>query len=94
LNGSLRYRCIGDRPANVDYSLNAKGYFITDAVINYTKKKYEIGFTINNLFNTKWKETQFATETRLKGELSPVTEICFTPGTAFAAKIGFTYFFK
>ena len=94
LNGSLRYRCIGDRPANVDYSLNAKGYFITDAVINYTKKKYEIGLTINNVFNTKWKETQFATETRLKGELSPVTEICFTPGTAFAAKIGFTYFFK
>ena len=94
LNGSLRYRYIGDRPANEDYSLTAKGYFITDAVINYSKGKYEIGITINNIFNTKWKETQFATETRLKNEAVPVDQICFTPGTPFAAKLGFTYYFR
>ncbi len=94
LNGSLRYRYIGDRPANGDYSLTAVGYFITDAVINYTKSKYEIGLVINNIFSTKWKETQFDTETRLKGEAQPVDEICFTPGTPFAAKLSFSYFFK
>ena len=49
LNGSLRYRYIGDRPANEDYSLTATGYFITDAVLNYTKPKYEIGLVINNV---------------------------------------------
>ncbi len=93
-NGSFRYRYVGDRPGNEDYSLTAVGYFITDAVINYTKPKYEIGLVINNVFNTQWKETQFATETRLKGEAAPVDEICFTPGTKFSAKLSFSYFFK
>ena len=69
--------------------LTAKGYFITDAVLNYTKEKYEIGLVVNNVFNTRWKETQFDTETRLKGEAQPVDEVCFTPGTPFAAKLSF-----
>lgn len=94
LNGSLRYRYTGDRPGNEDNSLTAVGYFITDAVINYTKLKYEIGLVINNIFNKKWKETQFDTETRLRNEPVPIDEICFTPGTPFAAKLSFTYFFK
>ena len=88
-NGSLRYRFVGDRPGNEDYSLTAKGYFITDAVLHYTKQKYEVGLTINNIFNTKWKETQFATLTRLKGEAAPVDGICFTPGTPLAARLSF-----
>jgi hypothetical protein len=89
-NGSFRYRFVGDRSANEDYSLTAKGYFITDAVLNYTKPKFEIGLVINNVFDTKWKETQFDTETRLKNEAQPVDEVCFTPGTPFAAKLSFT----
>jgi outer membrane receptor for monomeric catechols len=89
-SGSLRYRFVGDRPANEDYSLTASGYFITDAVLNYTHSKYEVGLIINNVFNQKWKETQFATETRLKGEALPVEEVCFTPGTPFAARLTFT----
>ncbi len=93
LNGSLRYRFVGDRSANVDYSLTAKGYFITDAVINYSMRKYEIGLVINNLLNTKWKETQFDTKTRLKNEPQAVDEVCFTPGTPFAVKVSFTYRF-
>jgi hypothetical protein len=88
-NGSLRYRFVGNRPGNQDYSLTAKGYFVTDAVVNYTRPRYEIGLVINNFFNTRWKETQFDTETRLKSEAQPVDEICFTPGTPFAAKLSF-----
>ncbi len=86
-NGSFRYRFVGNRPANEAYSLTAKGYFITDAVVNYTKDRYELGLVVNNVFNTRWKETQFDTVTRLKGEAQPVDEICFTPGTPFAAKL-------
>jgi len=92
-NGSLRYRFVGDRPGNEDYTLTATGYFITDAVIHYTQRKYEIGLTINNIFNTKWKETQFDTVTRLKGEAQPVDEICFTPGTPFDARLSVSVFF-
>lgn len=93
-NGSFRYRFVGNRSANEDYSLTAKGYFITDAVLNYTRPKYELGLVVNNVFNTKWKETQFDTVTRLKGEAQPVDEVCFTPGTPFAFKFSVTYFFK
>ena len=93
-NGGLRYRYLSDRPAVEDYSLTAKGYFVTDAVLNYTKPRYEIGLKVNNIFNTQWKETQFATTTRLPNEVAPVTEICFTPGTKLIALLGVSYFFK
>ena len=94
LNGSFRYRYVGNRPGNSDYSLTTNGYFISDVVINYTKKKYEFGLVINNVFNTRWKETQFDTVTQLKNEHGPVDEICFTPGTPFGVKFSFTYFFN
>lgn len=89
-NGSLRYRLMGDRPADETNTLIAKGYFIIDGAINYTKKKWELGLSVQNILNTKWKETQFDTETQLRNETSPVSEIHFTPGTPFLAKISLT----
>lgn len=89
-NGSLRYRLMGDRPADETNTLIAKGYFIMDGAINYTKKKWELGLSVQNILNTKWKETQFDTETQLRNETSPVSEIHFTPGTPFLAKISLT----
>ncbi len=80
-------------PAMKINSLIATGYFITDAVINYTKTKYEIGLVINNVLDTKWKETQFDTESRLQNEPAPVSEIHFTPGTPFFARLSFVLFF-
>jgi outer membrane cobalamin receptor len=92
-NGSLRYRWLGHRPANADYSLIAQGYLINDLVLNYTKNRYEMGLTINNLFGVRWKETQFETLTRLRNE-APVNGIAFTAGTRFAALLHINYFFK
>lgn len=92
-NGSLRYRLMGDRPANEDNSVVAKGYFVWDGTLNYTSKNWELGISIQNIFNVKWKETQFDTESRLYNETSPVSEIHFTPGTPFFGKLSYTYFF-
>ncbi len=92
-NGSLRYRFMSNRPANEDNSVVAKGYMVVDAAINYTQPKWEAGLFIQNLFNTQWKETQFDTESQLQTETTPVSEIHFTPGTPFFAKLGFTVFF-
>ncbi|MEO7524136.1 MAG: TonB-dependent receptor, partial [Ferruginibacter sp.] len=92
-NGSLSYRVIKNRPANEDGSITAKGYFVMDASANYTKPKYEIGIAIENLFNTTWNEAQFATESRLKNEPAPVTELHFTPGIPFFARVKFAVFF-
>jgi len=93
INTSLRYRYMDDRPANEDNSTVAKGYFVTDAFASYQKKKYEIGCSIQNVFNVKWKETQFDTESRLKNEAAPVSDIHFTSGTPFFAKLSFAYLF-
>jgi outer membrane receptor protein involved in Fe transport len=93
LNAALRYRYMGDRPANEDNSVVAKGYFVTDAVVNYTRPKFEVGVSIQNLFDVRWKETQFDTESKLQNETIPVSEIHFTPGTPFFFKTHITFFF-
>jgi hypothetical protein len=92
-NGSLRYRYMDDRPANEDYTIVAKGYFVVDGAINYSKEKWEAGLAIQNLFDVKWKETQFDTESRLQNEPVPVSEIHFTPGAPFFARASFAVFF-
>jgi hypothetical protein len=81
--GSIKARYLDNRPANEDYSLIAQGYFITDCNLNYSYKNITVGLIAENLFNADWKETQFATESRLQNEPQPVTEIHFTPGTPF-----------
>lgn len=84
--GSLRYRYIKDRPANEDGSVTALGYFITDAALQYTGKKFELGLVAENIFNTRWNEAQFETTSRLRNEAAPVTELHFTPGNPFFIK--------
>jgi outer membrane receptor protein involved in Fe transport len=93
LNGSLRYRYLGDRPANEDNSVVATGYFLMDALVNYTRPKYEIGLSIENLLDERWKEAQFDTESRLFDEPEPVSEIHFTPGTPFNLRAHVAFFF-
>ncbi|MDN3722926.1 TonB-dependent receptor plug domain-containing protein [Aequorivita sp. SDUM287046] len=82
-SGGLSYRYIKDRPANENNSIIAEGYFVTDFNINYTYRNFVFGIIIENLFDTEWNETQFATESRLFDEPEPVEEINFTPGTPF-----------
>jgi hypothetical protein len=93
INGAITYRYMKDRPANEDNSLIAKGYFVTDLTTFYTKKKFEVGIEIQNLFNTAWREEQFAVESRLKNEAAPVNDVNFTAGTPFFAKLVFAVFF-
>ncbi len=92
INGGLSYRYMKDRPANADNSLIAKGYFVTDLTAFYTKKKFEFGIEIQNLFNVKWREEQFEVVSRLKNETSPVDDINYTSGTPFFAKLVFAVF--
>ena len=82
-SGGLNYRYIKDRPANEDNSIVAEGYFVTDLTVNYTFKRFIFSVIVENLFDTEWNETQFATESRLFNEPEAVEEIHFTPGTPF-----------
>jgi outer membrane receptor protein involved in Fe transport len=93
INGGISYRYLKDRPANQDNTLVAKGYFVCDLTANYSKKKYETGFEIQNLLNTEWREAQFEAHSRLRTESHPIDGINFTPGTLFFVKLKFALFF-
>ena len=92
-SGSIKSRCIGDRPANEDNSIAAKGYFVTDMNINYQWHNIRFGIITENIFNARWNETQFATTSRLYNEPQAVTEIHFTPGTPFNIRAAVTFSF-
>lgn len=92
-SGSVRYRFIDNRPANEDYSVTADGYFIVDLVAAYQWKNWELRASVENIFNAKWKEAQFDTESRLMNETNPVSEIHYTPGIPFFFKAGISFSF-
>ena len=93
INGGISYRYLHNRPANEDYSLVAKGYFLADLTANYTRKKYEVGISIENLFNQVWYESQVEYVSRLKYETAPVDQVSYTAGVPFFAKLKFSVFF-
>jgi len=91
--GSVNFRYLDNRPANEDNSIVVEGYAITDLNVGYKKNKLNVGVQIQNVFNTEWNETQFATESRLFDEAEPTEEIHFTPGSPFFLKTTISYFF-
>lgn len=93
LSAGLRYRYVGDRPANENNTVTAQGYNLFDAVINYTTTKYAVGLSMENLTNVNWNESQFDTESKLKHENTSVSELHFTPGTPFFIKGSLRFFF-
>jgi len=92
-NGRLSYRYMGARPATEDGSVYSKSYFILDAVMRYTRPKYELGLSFENILNTQWAEAQFYDQSRLKNEAAPVMDFHDTPGTPFCVKGSVSYFF-
>ena len=94
ISASIRYRWMTDRPANENYSLTAKGYCISDIVLSYAQPAYEVKISAINIFNVRWKETQFETESKLMNEPFAVSEIHFTPGSPLFIKAGFTCYLK
>lgn len=82
----ISMRHLSSRPANEDNSIVAEGYTVFDFNLGYEFQKWHVGVNIQNLFDTEWNETQFATASRLSFETEPVEEIHFTPGTSFFLK--------
>ncbi len=91
--GGVRARYMNNRPANSDYSIVAQGYTILDLNAGYRFKNIDLSFSVENVLNTEWNETQFATTSRLKGEEKGLEEIHFTPGSPFFFKASLGYKF-
>jgi len=92
-SGGFHYRYLKSRPANEDNSIVAKGYMISDINLNYEYGNITFGLSAENIFNTQWSETQFATESQLQNESQSVEEIHFTPGTPLFLKGKVSYRF-
>lgn len=48
---------------------------------------------MDNLFGIAWNEAQFATTSRLPGEMEGVTELHYTPGAPRSVQAGVGYRF-
>ncbi|HSH66349.1 MAG TPA: TonB-dependent receptor, partial [Bacteroidia bacterium] len=90
---SIRYRYMANRPANESNTIIAHGYTIFDASLNYKTRQFKIGLVVENIFNTKWNEAQFETESKLPLEKTAVDELNFTPGTPLSLKVIIGYMF-
>ena len=93
IDASLRYRHIGDRPANEDNSVTAAGYTVMNFGLSYTLGSFKYFIAVENLFDVDWNEAQFDTESRLADEVEPVSEIHFTPGNPINLQAGISYQF-
>ncbi|MGH7492623.1 MAG: TonB-dependent receptor [bacterium] len=93
LDASLRARHIGERPANETNTVRAKGYTVFDFVGDYRFGNYKINLVLENVFDTEWNEAQFDTESRLRDEPVPVSELHFTPGNPRNVRVGLSYLF-
>ena len=91
--GGIRGRYIQDRPANEDNSIVAEGYLVLDLNASYQYKSITVSLRVENLLDAEWNEAQFATESRLQNERTPIEELHFTPGTPIAIRGGVKYSF-
>ncbi len=64
------------------------GYELVNSRIGYNFGKMKVYANLEKLTITDWNEAQFDTESKLKNEAFPVSEINFTSGSPFNMKIG------
>jgi len=93
VESGIRVRHIGSRAANEDNSVRATGSTTWELFSAWTAGPLRVIGTIDNLFNARWNETQFATTSRLRGETVPVTELHYTPGAPRRVSAGLEWRF-
>lgn len=78
---SVGMRYLADRYASEDRQQTARGYLLFETTARYRYKQVEAFVGVENLTNTKWRESQFFFTSRLPGEpAAGVPDLHFTPG--------------
>lgn len=77
---ALRMRYLDDRPANESRTFTARGYLLLDLILNYRWRNFEARIEGLNLTDTDWRETQFDTNSCVRGEVG-VDPRCPVDGT-------------
>jgi hypothetical protein len=68
LRGGLRFRYLGARPAFDFDWIQTQPYFIADIYGAYRIRWFEIGFAVQNLANSTWRDAQFGNRSCTKDE--------------------------
>jgi outer membrane receptor protein involved in Fe transport len=91
--GSLQYRHVSSyRLDGEDVTLRASGLDIIDFNLNKTLKRWvDFNFSIDNLTNKRFYETQNYFESRVRPDDPAVSRIHGTPGYPFGLTIGLTF---
>ena len=92
-NASMTYRHVSDYRLDADdRSIKATGNNVFDFAMSKRLKKWvDLNFSIDNVFNTKYFETQNNFESRACQTCDVVTRIHATPGYPFTTSVGVTF---
>ena len=81
LSSSLEMRYLGDRFADEDRHVTARGYTLLNWTGRYRYRNLETFLSVENLADVRWREAQFFFTSRLPGEpAAGVNDVHFTPG--------------
>ncbi|MGH7787150.1 MAG: TonB-dependent receptor [Candidatus Binatia bacterium] len=61
--GALRFRNLGERPANEIRTFYAQGYTLLDLILRYRWRNVEASLALLNLTDTDWRQSQFVEST-------------------------------
>jgi hypothetical protein len=81
LLGSVHVQSMSERRATQDGTLTATGFTLVDAQAGARWKNVELAANLLNVGDVRWREGQFAVQSRAPGEgPNPPVGISFTPG--------------
>jgi outer membrane receptor protein involved in Fe transport len=94
-SGSLRYRHAGNyRLDPLDAGVRASGLDVVDlGVSKRLRRDLDVNFSVDNLFNKRYFETQNFFESRVRPGEAPAARIHATPGYPFGVTAGLTFRF-
>ena len=95
INASLNWRHISSYRLDAgDESIRAAGHDVVDFSLSKRLKKWvDLNFSIDNLFNKRYYETQNYFESRVTPTADVISRIHATPGYPFTVNVGLTFRF-
>lgn len=87
---SLRVRALGPR-ATGDEALQARGSTVFDLVAGRRWRSFELGLTVENLFDASWREVQYASDVRPSRRVDERRDLLVTTGVPLTALLTLGY---
>ena len=87
---SLRVRSFGSRDTG-DRGVQTEGHTVVDVVASQRWRMFEIGLTVENLFDARWYEVQLASDVRTSRNVDVIRDVLVTAGAPLTALVTLGY---